>query len=355
MQRKLTSRVYDSMRTLLWTAREEPLDAPYPLRRRLYWWRRGFMAESASVYDLPRNDPADYVNDYVRRHRCRKINPVPALFDHKLLLRSILLQHGFRQAETVAFIAGGAIQMFPFGSDRRWASAQELESYLLRDGGRFVIKPESATRGTGVASIEVDDGQLVRRRGGKSAPFVVPMRGSPKLIERSLCQGALWSALNPTSANSIRVLTMWTSGEPAPFVAAAVQRIGVEATAPTDNWSAGGICAPVDLGTGRLGRGRMHPRKGRAAQPYYTHHPETGAPIEGSVLPCWEAVKETVLRACERVPLIRYAGWDVMVDDTDTPVIIEANNNSDVNLLQVHGGLLRRPEVRRFYERYGVL
>ena len=28
---------------------------------------------------------------------------------------------------------------------------------------------------------------------------------------------------------------------------------------------------------------------------------------------------------------------------------------SDVNLLQVHGGLLRRPDVKRFYERCGVL
>jgi hypothetical protein len=313
------------------------------------------MAESASVYDLPRNDPADYVNDYVRRHRCRKINPVPALFDHKLLLRSILLQHGFPQAETVAFIAGGAIQMFPYGADRRWASPRDLESWLLRDGGRFVIKPESATRGTGVASIEAENGCLVRRRGGKSSPFVVPLGGSPKLVERTLCQDAFWSGLNPTCANSIRVLTMWTPGEPAPFVAAAVQRIGVEATAPTDNWSAGGICAPVDLETGRLGRGRMHPRKGRAAQPFYTHHPETGAPIEGAFLPSWAAVKDTVLRASVLVPLIRYAGWDVMVNDAGTPVIIEANNNSDVNLLQVHGGLLRRPEVRRFYEGYGVL
>jgi hypothetical protein len=148
---------------------------------------------------------------------------------------------------------------------------------------------------------------------------------------------------------------MWTPGEAAPFVAAAVQRIGTADTAPTDNWSGGGICAPVDLATGRLGAGRMHPRKGRNAQPSYAHHPDTGAAIEGAILPHWDAVQDTVLRACTAAPLIRYAGWDVLVDRDGVPVIIEANHNTDVNLLQVHGGLLRRADVRRFYEQCGVL
>jgi hypothetical protein len=55
------------------------------------------------------------------------------------------------------------------------------------------------------------------------------------------------------------------------------------------------------------------------------------------------------------VPFIRYAGWDVLVDDGGTPVIIEGNNNTDLDLFQVHGGLLRDPRVRRFYETCKVL
>ena len=350
----LTSLVPAPVRTFVWTAREEGRQTPYRLFDKLYWWRQGFMAESAALYDFDRNDPADYVNDYVRRHRCKKINPVPALFDHKLLMRSILLQQGFRQAETIAVISGGAIQLHPFSEHRRWISAGEMERWLVSDGGRFVVKPESSTRGTGIALLESRDGAVVRRRGSSVSPFRVPSSGV-KLIERVLEQGEFWRALNPSSANSIRVLTMWTPGEEAPFVAAAVQRIGTNDTAPTDNWSGGGICAPVDLATGRLGAGRMHPRKGHNARPAYTHHPDTGARIEGAVLPRWDAVKDTVLRACRASALIRYAGWDVLVDDDGVPVIIEANHNSDVNLLQVHGGLLRQPGVRRFYERCGVL
>jgi hypothetical protein len=73
------------------------------------------------------------------------------------------------------------------------------------------------------------------------------------------------------------------------------------------------------------------------------------------VLPHWEGVVDAVLRAAASLPFNRMAGWDVLVDSEGVPVILEANGNSDVNLLQVHGGLLAEPRIRRFYESYGVL
>jgi cell division septal protein FtsQ len=48
-------------------------------------------------------------------------------------------------------------------------------------------------------------------------------------------------------------------------------------------------------------------------------------------------------------------GWDVLVDATGESVILEANRNSDVNLLQVHGGLLAEPRIRQFYQVVGLL
>jgi hypothetical protein len=153
------------------------------------------------------------------------------------------------------------------------------------------------------------------------------------------------------------VQTLWTPGTPAPFIARAVQRIGTVDTVPTDNWSGGGISAPVDLATGTLGEGRMHPLKAppeRRAQ-RFTRHPDSGAVIAGAVLPGWERVREVVLRAAASVPFNRMAGWEVLVDATGEPVILEANGNSDVNLLQVHGGLLAEPRIRQFYHAVGLL
>jgi hypothetical protein len=138
-------------------------------------------------------------------------------------------------------------------------------------------------------------------------------------------------------------------------VARAVQRIGTADTVPTDNWSGGGISAPVELASGRLGEGRMHPLKGQRAQQRFTEHPDTGAVIAGAVLPEWERVMDTVLRAAASVPFNRMAGWDILVDQAGVPVILETNGNSDVNLLQVHGGLLAEPRTRQFYQAVGAI
>jgi hypothetical protein len=89
--------------------------------------------------------------------------------------------------------------------------------------------------------------------------------------------------------------------------------------------------------------------------PQFTHHPESGVPIEGVQLPFWDSICDTVLGAARVVGFARYVGWDVLVDTHGTPIIIEGNTNAGVQILQMDGGLLKNPRVRRFYESLGVL
>jgi Sugar-transfer associated ATP-grasp len=334
-------------------------------------WRRGFFAESATIYDLPRNDPSEYLSDYQHFVRCGRINAWDGFYTHKLGLRSLLLAMGFQQAETAAYIHERRILASPFSESARYVSLEELLTQLAAGTGpsHYIVKPEDGWCGEDIFLLTFRDGQFTRRRGQNQEPFdfdsymgALEERAdrerrdvSGVLIEGRLEQGAFWRGLFPDSANTLRLLTLWTPGDPQPFVARAVQRIGTADTVPTDNWSGGGISAPVDLASGTLGEGRMHPLKGKRAQQRFTHHPDTGARIAGAVLPGWDRVMDTVLRAAASVPFNRMAGWDILVDAEGVPVILEANGNSDVNLLQVHGGLLAEPRIRRFYAAFGVL
>jgi len=337
-------------------ARGPEVRAPYPLRDKLWAWAHGFRADSAALYDLRRNDPRDYLNDYTRLFRCININPLRALFDEKLLLRAFLLQRGFAQAETVALISNGCVQIRPFDESGHYVDLAALERWLIEDGGRFIVKPSDGYYGNGVYLLEVRDGALVRRRGTELQPFhFVGLGRVTTLVERVVEQGAFWRTLFPGSANTVRAITMWTLGDREPFLAAAVQRIGTLHTMPTDNWRAGGIAAPVDLESGRLGVGRIHPHKGKRQEQRFTQHPDSGAQIEGAVLPHWDRVRDTVLRAAASLAVNRYVGWDVLVDDAGRPVIIEGNGNTGVTIVQVNGGMLASPAIRRFYETCGVI
>jgi hypothetical protein len=362
VRRLLGPRLYRSLKTGYgWLKHEKNGHVDLALSEKLNAWRRGFFAESAMLYDLARNDPRDYLSDYTRAARCREINPHNEFFNHKLVLRSFLLAMGFRQAETVALLYEGRILSNPFRGDARQMEPGALEEQLASSGRNYIVKPEDGACGRGLFLVEQQGGELVRRRGRETVPFDLPAllretgidqpRPRMTFIEEQLEQASFWERLFAESANSIRVLTLWTPGEPAPFIARAVQRIGTPDTVPTDNWSAGAISAPIDLESGTLGAGRVNPmKKGRGMADRVTQHPITGAQVAGAVLPHWYRVRDTVLRAAASLPFNRIAGWDVLVTSEDVPVIIEANGDTDINLLQVHGGLLADPRIRQFYE-----
>jgi hypothetical protein len=348
-----------------WTKHEVRARSGVPVARRLGLWRRGFYAESAAIYDLNNGRAGDYISDFAHESRLREVNTHNDLFAHKLVLRSFLTAMGFPQPETVALIHEGRILLEPFGGDPTFATPAALERILLEHGTACILKPEDGGSGREVALVTSREGRLVLQRGPRSEPLdldrlvrdLASMHGPGRmcLLERAMAQAPFWAGLFPGSANTIRALTLWTPGEPAPFLARAVQRIGTQDTVPTDNWAGGGISAPIDLASGRLGIGRMHPTKGRRGAPPFTHHPDTGAAIAGAELPGWATIRATVLQAAASIPFNRMAGWDVLVREDGTPVLLEANGNSDVNLLQVHGGLLADPAVRRFYQRVGAV
>jgi Sugar-transfer associated ATP-grasp len=349
----LGARGYRALRQAQWAAVTEYRDARFTWAEKLWAWRRGFLADSALLYDFPRNDWREYLSDYVRENGAATLNPVPQFFDQKLMLRALLLRHGFAQAETFALIGRLDAQLDPLGPDRRLASLADVEDAMRADGGRFIVKPQDSGFGYGVALVESRDGALVRQRGHRVSAYRVTPSRSTTLVERVIAQHPFWAELFPESCNTMRLLTLWTPGDPAPFIATAAQRVGASDTAPTDNFHGGGMAAPIRVETGELGRAVRHTPSGRYE--WLSQHPESGARIEGARLPHWDAIQRTVLQAASALGLGRYVGWDVVVDTTGTPVIIEGNANTGVHILQLDRGLLSSPEVRRFYTVCGVL
>ena len=153
-----------------------------------------------------------------------------------------------------------------------------------------------------------------------------------ELRERSRTRGILLQeqlrnhhALAPLTAgtlSTVRVLTLRKlNGDIQVVLASAKIPVG---GAPTDHMRLGGVAAPIDLETGRLG-----PAIRKAAETFITpceRHPDTGTVIEGFQLPHWDSAMRLALSAHEALDKIVCVGWDVAILE-DGPVLIEGNDN----------------------------
>lgn len=102
---------------------------------------------------------------------------------------------------------------------------------------------------------------------------------------------------------------------------------------PFDNYHKGregNMLAAVDRNTGRVTQivGGLVPN-----QHELCCHPDTGVDLRGFVIPAWEEVVDTVIRASTLFPGFLVQGWDVAICE-EGPVLLECNWCGDLDLSQ---------------------
>jgi hypothetical protein len=224
---------------------------------------------------------------------------------------------------------------------------------LVGRHGELVVKPRFGGGGGKIRFVRLDDGGLVVNNQRMTfSEFVRVLRQEQHVVTDRIYQHEYASRVYPDATNTIRIVTMIDVDRGIPFIAAAVHRFGTIASFPVDNWSKGGISAPVDVETGTLGVGATFP--GRHATRMHPRHPDSGSEITGIQVPHWPEIRAGILSLAARMPLDNpYVGWDVIVT-TDGFVVLEGNRYSDVNLLQVHRPLLVDERTRAFFRKYGA-
>ncbi|MBO6834754.1 MAG: hypothetical protein JJ878_01970 [Alphaproteobacteria bacterium] len=324
-----------------------------PVLKRPGLLRRGYLSESWVLYDLARNDRRDYLPDYARFTKTRLINGrYSAILDNKLLFDRIVGSRTGVVPHFYGILENG--QLIDVMTDRPSQPAAPPLIAALRKAGALVLKPLTGGGGRGIEILRHEDGRFLRNGDPiEESALAAFMEGcSNYLACEYLEQHPDLRALNPDTVNTVRILTMQDDRADA-FIARAILRIGTRRSAPTDNWTRGGLSAMIDIETGALGPAVSYP-DGTDRLIWHAVHPETQQPIEGTVLPNWDKVRDGVLDVFRHLPVLKYVGWDAVVTE-DGYRLLEGNNYSDVNLLQVHGPLLRDRRVRSFYARHGIL
>lgn len=178
-----------------------------------------------------------------------------------------------------------------------------------------IIKPTFLSAGgANVRYFSSKDGIDIKT--GNTVEQVFSAYGRNFNIQEAIHQHEALKALNPSSVNTIRVVTYFRESEV--VLLYAVMRIG-ESGSEVDNTTDGGYTCGI-LSDGKLKKEAYGFNPSRA----YTVS-QSSITFDGYQLPCFDKVIETAKELHTHVPQIPVVGWDLTVNDKEEVVFIEMN------------------------------
>lgn len=193
----------------------------------------------------------------------------------------------------------------------------------------FVVKPVGLGLSLGVRKVEVGDTnlhtlfqQLFSEIEAENSHW---NSGLDKgvLVEELIVQHEDMAILHPASVNSVRMTTI-NLGDGDIRMWYPVVRIGVGGNFLSSG-AVGSIVAGINMCTGiteTLGSDEW----GKTT----VVHPDTHIPIKGIKIPRWRQLCDKAVKMAERLPTLRYIGWDFVYDKDKEWIVMEGNENAEI-------------------------
>ena len=216
---------------------------------------------------------------------------------------------GIKRPETIFKYMDGAYRQ----DDLRRIPEEEALG-LLEKAGAFVLKP---TRDTSEGNnVQIFDAGMDMAALKKA---LEPYQQGDYIVQKPVTQHPDFARLNPTSLNTLRVVTFVFRGEV--HILSTILRVGSRHS-KVDNVAKGGYQCTV-LPNGTLAKTAYHPTNS-GADPY-VEQTEDGLRFEGFVVPSFDKVCETAKKYAMCMPHLSLLGWDLAVDENSDVVLIEYN------------------------------
>ena len=222
-----------------------------------------------------------------------------------------LLQTVFKDVEQPKTVVGKIGGMFLM--DDHIVSQNEAIDACLKSG-RILVKPSIDTYGgLGVAKLDLSDEDS--DIGLAKITNLFDSYEKDFIVQEIVDQSDTMKTLNTTSLNTIRICTYLRKDEV--VVLYSIVRFGTKGV-HIDNISQGGFHCNIN------DDGSLHEHA-------YSDYKKTisktedGAVLKDFTIPNYYGVKEMVQRIHQRLPYFRMISWDVALDSSDCPVLIEFN------------------------------
>lgn len=181
---------------------------------------------------------------------------------------------------------------------------------------KIIAKPKNGMMGRDIRLFELNSNNI-----GKIFEKLKEYYPEGYIAEEYYTQTGFMHELNPSSVNTIRVITVRDSKSGKVWPVSTFARVGVPG-AIIDNFSAGGVTYNVDTLTGRICDGMSKASTGKPLK----YHPGTQKSYNGLVIPRWQEVIDFCCRAHQIAPEgLDFIGWDVGLSE-DKMILIEGNS-----------------------------
>ena len=202
----------------------------------------------------------------------------------------------------------------------------ELLAFLRKDE-TFLLKPTGGMQGHGIHLFHPGD--------VSPEDFVARYGGQNFLLERFITQHPAMAALNPTSVNTVRIITVRYRDQLL-FLGAGLRCGG--AGAVVDNYHTGGSAYPIDLETGVI----SGPGKSLDMESSLILNPSCGQVMPGFRIPHWDTLLEQVKKAAYIPKHVGYVAWDVAITESGIELVEGNVNDPGVTIIQLNGGVYHK-------------
>ena len=308
-----------------------------------YWGCIPFHYFRYKLYDkdLSKDQLLDYIPPfYFYRYHIPEVfkNVNTSIIEDKILTHNYFIKKGIPTPAEIAYIRKGKI----FNHNGEQIVFKKLLSLIeLSKSDRIFIKPATGHGGEGILILNRENGKF-KLIGEESfeRKLTIKFKRSDYIIQEGIKQRSDLNSLNPSSINTLRIVTQIRDKKP--HIVIAIIRIGSKNNF-VDNSSKGGISVNINLETGKLSK-YAYTKKNMQ---FLERHPDNGIGFADFQISGWSSITEKICEFAEKISEYREIAWDIAIG-TDYIYVIELNMNYGLNHLQgCAGGMGKALDLRK--------
>lgn len=191
---------------------------------------------------------------------------------------------------------------------------------FIKKHQKFIVKPVDQLCGSGIEMVEINDNE--------KETFDKLIDNKQFLLEEIIVQDEKMASLNPSSINTIRVVTIVRNGNVyTPFIALRMGRKDVV----VDNFNHGGLNALIN------DRGVVYTVGVSKDEKEYEFHPDSNVKIKGFEIPHFDELIKVAKDVALVTPSLGMCGWDMCISKDKGICVIEGNHLPGYDLYQCYG------------------